>query len=267
MKILLAVLVMSVSLSASAQKKKRSSGEELPGAAGQQEPLRPGGERGHAAEAAPPATRGDGAPPSAPDTPPAAPSGALAFLRWATGDREQPGAYEAPALCCRLARDISNANVGPRVASYRGLQFSVPFIRDVLSNARLCRPGPATAPGGGHAKPALAACSPDEPLGLPAAEVLPVPPQAVLDWLKPSKAAPALYRYMGAPDGEGDAHATLGGARDEFFEVAWSAALQNTAALKAFCAEIEPANPGCPGELATGTPAQARAKARAARTK
>lgn len=209
-------------------------------------------------------SRDAAAPPAAPEGPaaPKAPAGALEFLRWFSGDKEQPGAYRAPALCCRLARDLSNAYVGPRKGAFRGLSFSLDFVRDVLANAKLCSQGPAVPPGR-HGRPAPAACRDDEELGLAADAVLPVPPDAVLAWLKGSDAEGALFRYFSAAESADAPRETLKAARAEFLEVAFAKALQDEDARKAFCAEIEPGSASCPGELAGLTQEQLHAKARA----
>jgi hypothetical protein len=204
----------------------------------------------------PPAGLGQAGPAGAEKAPPApgapAPSAgfpALAFLVWATGDKGQPGAYEAPALCCRLARDISNGAVGPVLVSVRGVQLSVDFVRSLLAAGGVCGGGRATPPGGGgRAVTQYDACAEGEPLGLPAAEVLPVAKKEVRAWLAKTNATAALSAYFDAAQTR-DPHATLKDAREDFFEVGFAEAAKDAAAMAAFCAEIEPGSAACPGEL------------------
>lgn len=185
--------------------------------------------------------------PHAPGAP--AESPALSFLVWATGDKSQSGAYQAPALCCRLARDISNGAVGPRVVDVRGVELSVEFIRDLLAAGRVCGRGGETPPGGGgRAVTQYDACRDGEALGLPADEVLPVAPKAVRAWLAKTNATAALSAHFDAAQAA-DPHAPLKATREEFFEVGFAEAARNAAAVAAFCAEIEPGSAACPGEL------------------
>jgi hypothetical protein len=168
---------------------------------------------------------------------------------WATGDKAQPGAYEAPALCCRLARDISNGSVGPRVASVRGVELSVEFVRELLAAGHVCGRGPETAPGGGaRAVAEHRACADGEALGLPPAEVLPVAPKPVRAWLAKTNATAALAAHFDAAEAR-DPHATLQATREDYFEVGFAEAAKDAAAVAAFCAQIEPGSASCPGEL------------------
>lgn len=246
MKTLLALLLtLSVAAAAQDSSKKTDPGSARPASgagpeAGRRE-LPPGlGQSAPAQAGQRPPERG--APPS-----PASP--ALAFLEWATGDKGQPGAYAAPALCCRLARDISNGAVGPLLVSVRGVQVSVDFVRSLLAAGGVCGAGPATPPGGGgRAVTSFGACAEGEALGLPAAEVLPVAPKAVRAWLAKTNATAALSAYFDAAS-EKDPHATLKTTRDEYFEVGFAEAAKDAAAMAAFCAAIEPGSATCPGEL------------------
>lgn len=228
--LLAALLTLSVAVSAQDTTRKSAPGSARP-----------------ASGAGPDAARPE--PPSARAAPPSPRSPALEFLEWATGDKTQPGAYEAPALCCRLARDISNGAVGPRVAAVRGVELSVEFVRDLLAEGHVCGRGPQTAPGGGgRAVAEHRACAAGEPLGLPAEEVLPVAPKAVRAWLAKTNATAALSAHFDAAQAR-DPHAVLKATREEYFEVGFAETAKDEAALAAFCAVIEPGAATCPGEL------------------
>jgi hypothetical protein len=157
---------------------------------------------------------------------------------WLIGTKTQIGAYKAPALCCRLSRQMSKNYLGKREALHKGLSHDSNFLLALLSSKR-CAIGPAVPPSrGGPGQSEQLNCSSEENDGLPESAVLPAlpgKPSPLRVWSLSQEAlskAQQKYHEEFEKLSESSSVTALEKARKAFFDEAFKLALTDESLRK-----------------------------------